>query len=219
MLEKYDEDFIVAEEGFNPQQSEEAFFNKLGLKNIDPAFTLPEFRFNMGQLVFTSGLLKRKDFNGLIDWNGDTARNIRPEVFKCKEQGIVNYILLKKMAAKEITLRRVRFRIGRTHNELNKICIDQMTKDAHKGFIIHWSGLKTHWDLKNIPRHDIILHFERMYYKKIKYGSIIRLYKIACIRLRRIKHVIANQKISFKCLKKWSEVLVSDVKYYFSALQ
>lgn len=175
LLEQYSEDFIVAEEEFAQDQITSLFFKEEALKEMDSSFTPPSFRFNAGQLVFTSGLLKKEDFSELVDWDVPAARYTK--IFSCIDQGVLNYVLLKKAALSEISLRRVGFRLRPTSELVSSIQPDLLTKESPYKFILHWAGCHLPYGCNSLPRYDIFSHFEEIYYKRIRFGWIIKLSK------------------------------------------
>ena len=174
-LECYDEDFIVAEQDFTPEQWNGLFFNMNRMQQFDPLFFPAEFRFNSGQIVFTSGIIKKADYQELIVRRGNSYVKRFPDVFYLRDQGIINYIILKKLACSEITVRRVPFRLRGTMSSLAGIQLNTLNKEGYCGVLVHWSGEKPpHIRLRNFPGKEIFLFFEKKYYKNIFLGTLLR---------------------------------------------
>ena len=108
LLESHDADFIVQHEEPAPGFVASNYFDLEKLRALDPEFVFPGFTFNTGQWVGTTGLVNRADFEPVLEWTGP-VRKLHPDVFKFGEQGLFNYVLMKKTGRSEITLDRVRF--------------------------------------------------------------------------------------------------------------
>jgi hypothetical protein len=166
------EDFIVTHE--NPpdrQFVEELYFDLDKLQAIDSAFRYPNYTFNTGQIVATTGLLSRLDFEELVKWQ-DPPSLKRPDVFRCGEQGVLNYILMKKHATGQISLRRIPFMEVANNPICQQIKISELTSTSPYRFVIHWCGLSrtpSSPTLRTMYRSDILLHFEKLYYSRLPF--------------------------------------------------
>lgn len=177
-LEKYNEDFVVQfEEPDDMDFVKNLYFDITAInREIDSSFTYPGFTFNTGQLVATTGILQRKDFDQFIAWdNPPTIKH--PKIFCMAEQGILNYVLMQKLAASQITLARVPFmEVGGCGKSLD-VKISELNTNSPYDFLIHWCGARgdiTSPNLQGHPRSDIALYFEDHYYKRIPLGYIQR---------------------------------------------
>jgi hypothetical protein len=178
-LECYDEDFVVVSENYGTGRIEHHFFSLKKLKELDPGFRFPGYGFNTGQVVATSGVLCRSDFDPFVDWQASQVRH--PDVFKRGEQGLLNYIVQRKMNEGSLTLRRVSFMVwpGEAANTEHIQVKDFTTEGRHRQ-LIHWAGLRWGKTLEQMPRSDILLHFEELYYNRVPLGAWLR-------RWRRVK--------------------------------
>ena len=109
-LECFDEDLIVDKEDFDATAVEVQFFSPDKLRNSTPEFVFPGYGFNTGQIVATTGRLNKQDFESLLDWQTRTV--MHPEVFKKGEQGLFNYVALRKVQRGKLTIRREPFMGG-----------------------------------------------------------------------------------------------------------
>jgi hypothetical protein len=69
----------------------------------------------------------------------------------------------------EITLRRLFYMREGLHPDTAAISIDKIMNGEGYPFIVHWHDTKPKVNsprMKRIPRADLLLHFENMYYRK-----------------------------------------------------
>ncbi len=191
LLQQHGDDFVVTHE-VPPDSSfvERLYFNLDELKRLDPAFTYPGFTFNTGQVVATTGIFKRSDFDPFVERGSPPALK-QPDVFRCGEQGVLNYLLMKRQASGEISLARVRFMEVASDDICQDIRLAELTAESKYRFLIHWCGLtRDQYSplLRNMIRADILLHFEDQYYARQKHGQLKRLTDVyapslgACLR-------------------------------------
>ena len=168
ILEKFDEDYIVNEEPYSIEEVYRYYFDLEKLKEYDPDFRFPEFTFNTGQYVGTAGKLKRSDFDPLMSW-GEPRTVKRRDVFTFGgEQPVLNYMVMKKMTEGELSVKRLPFMKESLNPETDSVSIDKIMNREGYPFIIHWHDKKPDvFDpkMRLIPRNDILLHFEDMYYR------------------------------------------------------
>jgi hypothetical protein len=140
---------------------------------LDPAFTFLGWAFNPGQIVATTGRITKRDLNGLLDW--ETRQVTHPDIFMMGDQGLTNYVLQRKLQNKEVTLHREPFMVwpGRLANVEHISVADLIPAGKHEE-LIHWAGLRWGRRLGQMPRSDILLHFEELYYSRIPRGALIR---------------------------------------------
>lgn len=172
-LERFDEDLIVENKDYvTTGQVEDEFFSLDSLRELDPTFEFPGFGFNTGQFVVTTGLIAKRDFDGLLDWQTLTVK--QPKVFKMGEQGLLNYVVLRKLQKRELTLRREPLMVWPGgSSQAGHIQVTDFTPAGPHQQVIHWAGLRWGKTPQEMPRSDILLHFERVYYSKIPLGSLL----------------------------------------------
>lgn len=171
-LEKSDAEFVVQQETQPVSDIPSLYFDEHRLRQqVDPAFDGMPFTFNSGQYVATSGVLTREDFAAVVEWTCP-RRVLHPDMFNPGDQGILNYVVLSKLAAGAITVDRVPFmRWGL--EETREFDISALDANASYPYLIHWAGLKK-LRLRHMMRADILAYFERSYYSRIRAGSIVR---------------------------------------------
>jgi hypothetical protein len=172
-LSEHNEDYIVVQED-PPDDNfvERLYFDLEKLKQFDPYFQYSGYTFNTGQIVATTGILKRQDFDALVDW-GSPPQLKQPEIFRCGEQGVLNYVLMKKHAAGEISLKRLHFMEVANNPACELIKLEDVTEGNGLPYVIHWCGLKRDAvspTLSDMHRRDLLLQFEDMYYQQFFLG-------------------------------------------------
>jgi len=183
-LESFDEDLIVEKQDFDAAGVDEQFFPLDGLRRLDPNFEFPGYGFNSGQIVVTTGRISPQDFDGLVDWQVRTA--LHPEVFKKGEQGLVNYVVLRKVQQGKLTLRREPFMVWPGTASLTQHTqVQDFTPEGRHQQVIHWAGLRWGKTLEEMPRADILLHFEEVYYRRVPLGAWLRPWRRAQFKMQR----------------------------------
>jgi hypothetical protein len=140
---------------------------------LDPEFEFPGYGFNTGQIVASTGCITRKDFEGLMDWQTRIVND--PDIFKLGEQGLCNYVVLRKAQQGKLTIRRESFMVW--PGELARarhIQLKDLTSESPHQQLIHWAGLAWGKTLKEMPRSEILLFFEKTYYRRIPFGIWLR---------------------------------------------
>lgn len=184
-LESFDEDLVVENKDYVAiDEVEDQFFPLDRIHQLDSTFKFPGFGFNTGQIVVTTGLITKEDFKGLLDWQTLTVKH--PEIFKKGEQGLLNYIVLRKMHRGELTLRREPFMVWPGEIDHAKhIQVSDFTPDGQHQQVIHWAGLRWGKTPEEMPRSDILLHFEDIYYGHVPLGAWLRKWRRARFRVQR----------------------------------
>jgi hypothetical protein len=167
-LERFADDFIVPgvpiDKPCDPSFTS-IYFNLDRLRKRDPAFRFPGFAFNTGVFVGTSGLLTRKMFEPLLVWSSP-VRLRAPEIFSCADQGILNYVLMKRAADAVITLRSASFMIWGFAPQAKRLDVQRIA--ARRGYdaIVHYAGAKPA-SIIEFPAAPILLHFDRLYHDAV----------------------------------------------------
>jgi hypothetical protein len=206
-LESYDEDFVVRHE--DPPDLD--FINRLyfdleKLKQFDPTFPVPSFTFNGGGIVATTGILKRSDFDSFVRWT-TPPQFTRPDLFKCGDQGVINYVLMKKCAEGEISLARCNFMDFPYTPSGMAIELSKISQSSPYKFLLHWAGQSfkntVAPDFGSSPRADLLLHFEKMYYDLIPFRApeywlelrLAKLFSQVKLLAKKIPGLVAARKI------------------------
>lgn len=182
-LEKYHEDLIVHREDQPEEPSgrfNDLYFSLEKLRQWDPSFRFPRFSFNAGQFVATTGVLRREDFDGLVDW-GSPRRVLRPEIFNRGDQGVLNYAVMKRVAAGTMSIARIPFMVWNPE-EMKRFELSRLTPDSPYSQLIHWAGLRKP-NMRDMPRSDILDKFEQLYYSRIPNGPAKRAVRLAFHRV------------------------------------
>jgi len=171
LLEASDEDVVVDREDHPPIPAPAfsgIYFDLEKLRGLDPAFVFPGFAFNAGQFVANTGVFRRSDFDGLVEW-GSPRLPKRPEIFNMSDQGVFNYRVMTLLAEGRLTLARVPFmRWGA--EQISRIDVRQLTQDSPYPLLIHWAGLRKP-RLREMPGAEILLKFEDFYYSRIPFAA------------------------------------------------
>jgi len=174
-LEAADADFVVESWGGRPADWTDAsygYFDLEALERLDPAFAFPGYTFNAGHVVATTGMLRLEDYMPLIDFDG-TGRP-RHDCFEPGDQGVLNYLLLKKAQAGELTLDRAPFMVWGQHRlpwrGPHAIRLGHLTDESPHRYLIHWSTAKSKFFLR-MPNGRLLRHFERYYYSRVPHGQ------------------------------------------------
>lgn len=173
-LAPYAEDMIVQREDQPPNPSgrfDTLYFSLARLRKYDPQFQFPGFSFNAGQFVVTTGIFKREDFDGLINWNSPRS-TVMPDIFNHGDQGVLNYVTMKKLGNGDLSVARIPFMIWNP-DEMAEFDIAKIDENSPYPKLIHWAGLRRP-RMMDMPRADILSKFEALYYSRIPNGTIRR---------------------------------------------
>lgn len=174
-LEQYDEDLVVEKSELDSEGIGKCYYSIKGLQKIDPQFIEPGWGFNTGQIVITAGVIKRSDFDGLADWTKRTV--IHSDVFRLAEQGMLNYIVQKKLQEGKLTLVRDKFMLwpGEEVNTAHIKLEDFASEGSHRE-LIHWAGLRWGKTIQQMPRADILNFFLREYQARVPHKKSAALF-------------------------------------------
>lgn len=189
-LTAIDADFVVQHEEPTAEFVRSHYFDLERLRGVDPAFVFPGYTFNTGQWVGSSGKVTREDFAPFVA--GTPPHVIDPEMFRLGEQGLLNYILMKRAAAGRLTLTRDRFMEVGNEPAVAAIKVERLRAGPGYPFLIHWCGLRQP-DFNMMVRGDILLYFEEAYYRRVPAGRWWR--KWFYLRrdwLNRVKHLVRH---------------------------
>jgi hypothetical protein len=184
-LECFREDLIVESKDYvTSNEIETQFFSFESLQRLDPSYIFPGFGFNTGGLIVNTGVISKSDFDALVDWK--TRRVVHTDVFRLAEQGVLNYVVHCKMRRGELTVQRQPFMVWPGDLEkMSRIKVEHLTPESPHRYLIHWAGMRWGKLPQEMPRPDILLHFEKLYYQRIPLGNILRHWRRAAFRFRR----------------------------------
>ena len=172
-LAGFNEDVVVDGQVLNPEDVARNYFDLDELARFDPVFHFPGYTFNSGQLVVTCGVVTRADFEGLLT-DTEPPRHLRRDVFESTgEQGVLNYVLMKRHQEGRLTLRCHRFMWWAGWLPRPRVRIRRLDRDSPYPFLVHWAGPKSPL-LWRLPHARLLRHFERAYYARIPGGATLR---------------------------------------------
>jgi hypothetical protein len=154
-------DFIIDPEGEdNPAHIGEYAYRVETLKAFDPDFNPPNFMFNAGQFVGTSGILQRQDFDACLEWS--EPRKLRhPEMILYAEQGLSNYVIFKAWQQKRLKLEQRKFYVW-SGCDTSFVDVQALREKRGAAKVLHWAGAKPS-RIEEFVRSDL-LKFYRDYY-------------------------------------------------------
>lgn len=170
-LEKFDEDLIV--DGYSPENTgaeiAKWYFRENLLKEHYGEFPYPGFLFNSGQMVVSNDKFSKDDFLPYVKWK----ENIEPvveNIFLCEDQGILNYVIARKIASQLISVRSHKLFLWGWDKEIQKITVSDLRSKKSLPFLIHWYGEKKGL-VSILPNHPLLKFYEAWYYSKLALGS------------------------------------------------
>jgi len=166
VLEQHDEDFIVADAPSPPAEVPLHYFDIARLNELDPMFKFSGFTFNSGQIVATTGLLKRADFEPVVNFSEPPTLRY-PGTFAPGEQGILNYVLFKKLQEGKISLRRVSFMWWAGWLDEKTVKTKKLTNSSPYPMLVHWAGFDQNASFDAIRNGHLLRHFESYYKSRI----------------------------------------------------
>jgi len=169
------------------------YFNTLNFYNHYSDYQYPGFLFNTGQFVCNTSSFSKEDFDDAIAWK-EKALPIFNDTFLCEDQGILNYVVAKKIQAGSISYRHHDLFIWGYNSSINEIDIKRNDIAGHFPALIHWFGNKTGL-ISGLPGSRILKFYEAFYYSKIDNGRIKK--NISGLS-RVISHPVASLKLIIK---------------------
>lgn len=166
-----DAPFVVDDETQPEDDTHRLYYDWRQMAQIDPAARAPEFVFNTGQWFGTSGVLKREDFEALVDWSG--RPKLRHETLRNGDQGALNYVLNQKAALEGLPVERRKIMRWPGHG-LDGLNADTIARKVAPPLVIHWAGMKKP-RLGAMAGPDILRYFERAYYDRLPNGTALRI--------------------------------------------
>ena len=170
---KYDDAFIVVDEIQTQEAVKSIYFDWTKATKNGITLREPDFVFNSGQWFGRSGIIKREDFAGLVQF-GSPTKLVDPTVFKNGEQGVLNFVLNDKARTGALSVTRVPLMHwpGFGMNGLNA---KMVAAKVAPPVVVHWAGMKKA-RLSAMVGSDLLTFFEKFYYQRIPGGEAVRLY-------------------------------------------
>ncbi len=186
LLEKNVNDVIVSGYIQNDKlEVKRSYFDLAELAVFDPTFQFTGLVFNTGQLVYNTKHFHKNEFEELgVVFESGTIRSVKTGIFGFSEQGIVNFLVLKKAQLNQIKMDSLDFMIWPP--SCTDIIKDQHLIDGLKyPKIMHWAGPKDSI-IQLMPHSGILNFFQNMHFQKLHAGNlkkIIRMLKRSKIRV------------------------------------
>ena len=160
-LEQYSEDFVVAHESLSENEILSYYFDPAVIEQRYEGFRYPGYVFNTGQIVATTGILRREDFLPFVDFVEPRVAR-QPDLFFCGDQGLLNFVLFSYQQRGELTIARTRFMewAGRLRSE--DIDIARLESGPYYDFLVHWAGFKGA-GFSDTPMKYVLEHFTEAY--------------------------------------------------------
>jgi hypothetical protein len=181
-------DFIVDFEQQTDSRAKEIYFDWETGEQSGFGMAQPDFLFNTGQWFARSRVLSRADFDPWIRWSLP-RRLARPDLFKNGEQGLLNFVVNEQYQKGSITVTRVPL-MRWPGFDVTDIKLPEVTRGHESPYrqVMHWAGFKAP-RLESLPHSDLLIHFERLFYKEHGGGERLRLSRARRYALEyRVRH-------------------------------
>ena len=196
-LAKYEDDFLVTGVDYNDPEHyivKRDYVQSEKLKAIDSSYTYPGFGVNTGQLVITTGIVTEKEIDDLLIFQNGRILEKKPGLFPHADQGVINYLLAKKMQA-GFSVRYVPFWLWPGVPEAQEVALAEIEKKTGYPFVLHWAGIKP-TDFRKFMRYDILQFYCDYYFSKLKNGTVRKkmdFYKrLTIVRAKNFKHALVR---------------------------
>jgi hypothetical protein len=192
-LEAHDSDFIVSPSWVGDPGSEHVsgyYYRWPELQRFDPAFQYPGYVFNAGQMVITSGLIRRAELDCFYF---DKVKVREATVFTDRhDQGVLNYLLPKLAADGRISLLPFEFKLFAHPSLIGKHRLPLQSQRDRTGlpYLVHYAGPKYPLNLWRV-RHDLLDYFDSLYYSRIPDGGAKRIKRTFSRNLKTLRDVPA----------------------------
>jgi len=159
--------FLVNDEQLSDVDLKQLYYDWDRVAERDPEAPPARRAFNTGQWFGTAGLIRREDFDGWLEWT--LPRRVRhPDVFKCGDQGLLNYVMLRKETLEGLTIDRRTFMRWPGHT-MEGLDVASVAARTAPPLVAHWAGMKTPM-LRDMTGGDLLQFFEHQYYRRIPFG-------------------------------------------------
>lgn len=200
LAEQCDAPFIVDDEMLPDADLKRLYYDWEKLAAVDPDVLKPVHAFNTGQWVGTAGVLTRADFDPLVEWT--MPRRLRyPAMFMTGDQGILNYVLIRKQAREGLNVARRKIMRWPGHS-LEGLDVPAIAARRGPPQVIHWAGMKNVF-LSKMVAADILMFFERYYYDNMPGRRVRRVADNVDHVWRQYRHTLAvRARIRYRKLTK-----------------
>lgn len=176
------------------------YFDIKKVKAYDPAYQYPGYFFNTGQLFIKGGAISAEQIGDLFSDRFPYWK--KQDVFPVVDQSAYNYLFPKLQQEKKLRLAEDSFMIWSESSTAKIISLKTIIDGNFNGGLIHWAGAKRTPVLKKMSKSDILLFFQKEYYRKISFGRFKLLYRTGFFFLD--SFIIRAKKKLHKNLKKFT---------------
>lgn len=147
------------------------------VQKMHPDFELPGYYFNCGQLLARSELFNSEEVKEVFDekqfpfW-----LNLRD--FPLVDQAVLNYLLPYKEQKKEIKMAKVGYYVWIDSDIAREMDFNGVIEGDKYLYILHWAGNERIPYIYGMIRGDILVFFQKLYFEKIPYGKIKRVFPL-----------------------------------------
>lgn len=174
-LEEYDHDFIVDKCTIPDNTTtwfKNTYYSAKRIKQIDPDFVYPGYVFNGGQVVVTTGVIKKEEILPFINVK-EKITTKDTETYSNFDQGIYNYLLPKLENKGRITLGATSFMIWGEKTYVSAVKMHDVLNKKSNPYLVHWAGTMKPI-LRKVDGGELLQYFEQQYYSKIPFGFFKR---------------------------------------------
>jgi hypothetical protein len=169
---KSDAPFFVDDEVLSDADFKRLYYDWDKLAAIDPDVQCARKAFNVGQWFGTAGIVRREEFDRWVEWT--LPRKLRyPDLFMGGDQGIMNYVVLKKEAFEGLKIHRQTL-MRWPGNGMEGLDAASVAAGTAPPLVIHWAGMKATL-LRDMVGADLLQFFEDWYYARMPMGRLRRI--------------------------------------------
>jgi hypothetical protein len=169
---------------------------------LDSDFKYPGYVFNTGQIVGTSGIFNKSDFNEFIEW-GNPPKLLMSNMLSNADQGILNYFFHKQEQKGKLEIGKGDYMVWGYNEHVNDFDLEKIINGQGYGKLIHWAGNINNFN--SMFRQDIIDYYQNLYYEDVRYGSLKRFIENKRVKIKKIGDRIGkNSKKQISNLKSWT---------------
>ena len=167
-----DAPFFVDDEQLSDADFKRLYYDWEALAKVDPDVRSARSAFNVGQWFGTAGIVQREEFDQWVEWT--LPRKLRyPDLFMGGDQGVINYVVLKKEAFENLRIDRTTFMRWPGYG-MDDLDVEAVKSGKAPPLVIHWAGMKTVL-LRNMVGGELLQFFEDFYYSKMPAGRLRRI--------------------------------------------
>lgn len=157
-----------------PDQLKRSYFDLGNLAIHDPEFTHTGQVFNSGQMLIDFSKFDKTDFKKTgIEEADEKLKSTLIHIYGKSDQGILNYVFLKKSQLKEINLSDAGFMLWPHGKNTPNVSVEDLKDGNSQPKVMHWAGPKD--PIPHLLKQShILLFFEDIYYRRIKFGTLKR---------------------------------------------